>query len=187
MSIFRDSVSHHAGFLGHKADDPFPFTVPNGEQFLSASLGWSVQNFNQDRGARIISQPAPGATGVQRIDVHWWIDGGTLGTETFTYTLTITTGLPGKVIVFEDIDFGGRHALLNLPYANLSGLSDQVSSLVVLQGNWSFYRDADFNSPYLSNGRPIVLGPGIYRWVGDLGITNDDLTSLQAVADAPNP
>lgn len=188
-NLMMSHAGRHGG--GDKGDDPFAFTVPNGEQFLSASVGWAVQNFNEAKGARIISQPAVGATGNQSFTVHWWFDGPLTphGVASFIYTLSITTGIPGKIIVFDDIDFGGQFHLLNSSCSDLSsyGLNDKISSLVVLQGNWSFYRDSDFNAPYLSNGSPIVLGPGIYRWVGDLGIANDDLTALRAVTDAPNP
>jgi len=180
---------NHGG--GGRGNDPFAFTVPAGEQFLSANVGWAVQNFNEAKDARIISQPAVGATGVVSFTVHWWFD-GTLtphGVASFTYTLSITTGIPGKIILFEDIDFGGQYHFLSLPCSDLSslGFNDKVSSLVVLQGNWSFYRDSNFTAPYLSNGSPIVLAPGVYHWVGDLGIANDDLTALQTVTDAPNP
>jgi len=191
MGNFHWHMVHTDRLRGRSGEDPpFKFDVPPGEQFLSASIGWSVQNFNEQKGALIQSQPAVGATGSQQIVVHWWFDGPWTpgGTGSISYSLTATTGNPGKIIVFEHIDFGGRHVLLDLPCANLSsyGFNDTVSSLVILQGNWKFYKDKDFNAPYLKNGSPLVLPPGLYPSVVNVGITNDDLTALEAVTDPPN-
>src|SRR5262249_37283358 len=133
--------THSSSFLGAKGDDTIPFPIPTGEQFLTASVGWAVQNFNEHKEARITSQPMVGATGSQTIGVHWWFDGPSAphGVGSFMYTLTVTTGTPGKIIVFEHRDFGGQYRFFDLPCSNLSGagLNDKVSSLVVLQGNWS--------------------------------------------------
>jgi hypothetical protein len=48
----------------------------------------------------------------------------------------------------------------------------------LLNSRWVFYKDADMTAPYV-NGSNVatILDPGIYRWVSDYHITNDDTSS----------
>ncbi len=87
-----------------------------------------------------------------------------------------------QVILFSDANFHGDHRHVFDSEADLSAdrFNDVVSSLVVLSGNWSFFRDSKFGNPY-----PVVLGPGMYSFVEDFQIKNDDISSLQTTADAP--
>ena len=55
-------------------------------------------------------------------------------------------------------------------------LHDTLSSFVILEGNWNFYQNDQYNS--LFNELP--LGPGIYKSLGH-GIRNDAVTSLKPV------
>jgi hypothetical protein len=84
-----------------------------------------------------------------------------------------------EIILFEHINFRGAHKHVYGPEANLNAgddnfFNDRVSSVVVLSGNWEVFRHSNFNDPY-----PVVLGPGKHPWVGAIGITNDDMSSLR--------
>ena len=84
-----------------------------------------------------------------------------------------------EVILFEHINFHGRHkhvytAEPNLNAGDDSFFNDRVSSMIVLAGNWEVYRHSQYRQPY-----PVVLGPGLHSWVGAIGIANDDMSSLR--------
>ncbi|OTY65078.1 hypothetical protein BK746_00025 [Bacillus thuringiensis serovar yosoo] len=86
-----------------------------------------------------------------------------------------------QVILFEHANFRGAHkhvfnqeSNLNAPDDNF--FNDKVSSIVIISGQWQFYRDWNFQNPY-----PYILGPGTYPWVEAVGIKNDDMSSLRSV------
>jgi hypothetical protein len=86
------------------------------------------------------------------------------------------------VMLFEhaNANFHGAHKHVFTQEPNLNAADDhdfnkKVESLVVLEGNWAFYPDPNFQGQY-----PPILGPGLYP-VLPPGITNDDMSSLQAV------
>jgi hypothetical protein len=86
-----------------------------------------------------------------------------------------------EVILFEHNDFRGAHKHVFDAEANLGDpidnfFNDKVSSLVVVSGEWLFYRNANFNTPY-----PRILAPGRYANVTDVGIQNDDMSSLRSL------
>lgn len=92
----------------------------------------------------------------------------------------------GHVILFEHANFRGRHRHVlnaedNLNADDDDGFNDSVSSIAVLSGSWQCFRNAGFDDDY-----PSILGPGCYPWVEDVGIRNDDLSSLRVVDQAPN-
>lgn len=94
--------------------------------------------------------------------------------------------ITGHVILFENSNFHGRHrhifnAESNLNASDDSSFNDSVSSIVVLSGNWQFFRNAGFDDNY-----PSILGPGLYSWVEDFDIRNDDMSSLRTVEQEPN-
>jgi hypothetical protein len=95
-----------------------------------------------------------------------------------------TVGSPsrGHVVLFADRDLRGAHRHVFNGEANLDsvGFNDVVSSLVVLSGAWTFFRNASFNDDY-----PVILGPGVYPWVEDVQIRNDDMSSLMVTDQAP--
>ena len=66
----------------------------------------------------------------------------------------------------------------NLNAADDNFFNDRVSSIVVQQAVWAFFPNAGFNAQY-----PRTLGPGLYSFVVDFGIQNDDLSSLQPVGN----
>ncbi len=92
----------------------------------------------------------------------------------------------GRILLFEKRDFEGRAKDILLGSPNLSFSEDgffdnQVSSFIIASGNWIFYKESGFRSPYLRNGQPLVLGPGRYPSLEALGIPDNDLSSLKAV------
>jgi hypothetical protein len=97
---------------------------------------------------------------------------------------TAQVGTSGEIILFEHINFHGRHKHVYRAEPNLNAhddrfFNDRVSSMVVLAGNWEVFRHSNYNQPY-----PVVLGPGLHRWVGAIRITNDDMSSLRPTARA---
>ncbi|HSY41303.1 MAG TPA: beta/gamma crystallin-related protein [Polyangia bacterium] len=105
-----------------------------------------------------------------------------------TVPTPVKTGdaIVGEVILFEGINCHGRHRHIfnaedNLNAAEDDSLNDAVSSIIVVSGNWQFFRNANWDDDY-----PSILGPGIYPRVADFAIRNDDLSSLKAVDLAPN-
>jgi Beta/Gamma crystallin len=94
--------------------------------------------------------------------------------------------ITGHVILFEHASFRGAHrhvfnAEQNLNADDDDDFNDSVSSIVVISGNWQFFRNSNFDDDY-----PSILGPGIYSWVEDYGIRNDDMSSLRTVDQEPN-
>ena len=83
------------------------------------------------------------------------------------------------VILFENASFHGAHKHILKAEPNLNApddnyFNDKVSSLVVFSGQWDFFRNANFQTSY-----GIVLSKNIYPYVGDVGIRNDDMSSLR--------
>jgi hypothetical protein len=86
--------------------------------------------------------------------------------------------LENHILLFEHSGFRGAHRHVFIAESNLNAnndnfFNDKVSSLVVLSGKWLFFRDSDFKHPYAP-----VLIEGTYPFVGNVGITNDDISSL---------
>jgi hypothetical protein len=83
------------------------------------------------------------------------------------------------IILFEHANFHGAHKHLfqtenNLNAGDDNWFNDKVSSFVILEGHWQFFRDSNFNGP-ASN----ILGPGKYNWIEAFGIPNDSISSLK--------
>jgi Beta/Gamma crystallin len=94
--------------------------------------------------------------------------------------------LEHHIVLFEHANFRGRHRHIfdaeeNLNAADDDTFNDNVSSIVVVSGNWQFFRNWHWDDDY-----PSILGTGVYPWVGDVGIRNDDMSSLRAVDQDPN-
>ena len=101
---------------------------------------------------------------------------------------TVRNPLPIQqgVLLFEHANFHGAHKHVVYAEANLNApednfFNDKVSSIAVLSGEWLFYRDFSFQNPYKRNSADLVLGKGIYPFVGDVGIKNDDMSSLNPI------
>jgi Beta/Gamma crystallin len=98
--------------------------------------------------------------------------------------VTAGQGITGEVILFTDGNFAGQHrhvlnAEPNLDTGSGVNFNDAISSIVVVSGNWKFFRNPDYDDDY-----PVVLGPGSYPSVTDVSISNDDMSSLTVVDDA---
>ncbi len=96
------------------------------------------------------------------------------------------TTTPGRIILFEDPNFCGKSIDIireshDLSTHKLGNFNNTTSSFVILSGEWNFYLNAGFDSPVLKNGSPLTLGPGSYNNVADLGIQDNEITSLRAV------
>jgi beta/gamma crystallin len=83
------------------------------------------------------------------------------------------------VLLFEHANFHGAHKHVLVAEPNLNApddnfFNDKVSSFVILNGEWDFFRDWQFQNAYPSGH----LFPGTYPFVGDVGIKNDDMSSL---------
>ncbi len=85
------------------------------------------------------------------------------------------------IILFEHINCRGAHKHVFGSESNLNShddkfFNDKISSFVILEGRWVFYRDINFGNPA---SQP--LGPGKYNWVETFGIPNDSVSSLKSV------
>jgi len=109
----------------------------------------------------------------------------------YTFTMPPANAtIPGRIILFEDNNYCGRSIDIVRANPDLStfkegNFDDRTSSLVILSGNWSFYRKPGFVDPCMRRGRPLVLGPGTYEHVVDFGIQDDQLSSLREVVNPP--
>jgi hypothetical protein len=88
------------------------------------------------------------------------------------------------VVLYEHGAFHGDHKHVVTWESNLNApdddfFNDKVSSIAVLSHEWTFFRDYNFQTQYLhQNQGPVVLSVGRYPSVDDVGIKNDDLSSL---------
>jgi len=94
--------------------------------------------------------------------------------------------MPGRIILFEDENFCGNSIDVVREHSDLSGhkagnFNNCTSSFVILSGKWSFFLNADFESLVMRSGSPLVLEAGAYSRVTDLGIQDNEITSLKAV------
>lgn len=93
-----------------------------------------------------------------------------------------TNGYP-HIILFADINCSGQHTHV-CEDENFVGdaINDKTSSFVILEGNWAFFKDANFQGQLGAGGRK-VLGPGVYNWIEDPSAldagSNDSLSSLR--------
>ncbi|MGB9137075.1 MAG: beta/gamma crystallin-related protein [Pseudonocardiaceae bacterium] len=85
------------------------------------------------------------------------------------------------VVLFEHINFHGAHKHVVARESNLNAseddfFNDKVSSFVVRDREWIFHPDSNFQGNY-----PVAPLPGQYSNVTDVGIKNDDISSLEPV------
>jgi beta/gamma crystallin len=79
-------------------------------------------------------------------------------------------------ILFQDKNLNLAHKHLFESVSYLEDFNDLTSSIVILDGTWTFYRDANF-----SPGPGVTLGPGVYNWVEVVAINNDSVSSAKVV------
>jgi hypothetical protein len=88
-----------------------------------------------------------------------------------------------KIILFEHINFSGKSLVLDQSIQHLKrkGFENRVSSLIVIDGQWTLYRDVEFGGRPLwhvqHNGGPDEDGtyPQVQDWRGD----NVQISSVQ--------
>ena len=91
------------------------------------------------------------------------------------------------VILFKDGWFQGdhKHVFTQLNNLNQSGVgfNDITSSFVILDGDWQFFKDAFYKTPFpLGSKTAAVFGPGEYGTMDALGAgSNDAISSLRPV------
>ena len=85
-----------------------------------------------------------------------------------------------KVVLFEDINFGGDQKVLYTSDNNLDewgwwDFNDEVSSFIVEEGNAQF-----FSNPNYGGWASRDFGPGErVAWVEEVGIGNDSISSVE--------
>lgn len=78
-----------------------------------------------------------------------------------------------EVVVYEDHDYGGLHLRTNLNMQMIGrDLNDRISSIIVVQGKWRFYRERNFLGEYWD------LDVGYYP---SLGSATDVISSFQCI------
>lgn len=77
-----------------------------------------------------------------------------------------------RAILYRDYNFQGPIKEVT-EATNLNDFNDQTSSIVVLDGNWQFYANYNFDD------LRATLIPGVYPSVDAVGISNDTLSSLR--------
>ena len=83
------------------------------------------------------------------------------------------------LILYEGVDFQGRHKDVYQSEAFLTDFNDSTSSIIIREGHWQFFTDANFQG----QTGPSTLGPGTYHWVEEVGIRNDTISSAKLVQD----
>lgn len=85
--------------------------------------------------------------------------------------------MENEIILFEDINFKGKHIHVFRQMPNLKmfyDFNDKASSVIVVNGTWTLYEDVDFKTPYKRK-----LTPGLYSSLPGYGIPNDRISSLK--------
>ena len=82
-----------------------------------------------------------------------------------------------EIVLFQHANFRGAHRHLygsesNLNHAEDNFFNDKISSFVITEGTWQFFRDISFSGPASS-----VFGVGRFNWVETVGIPNDSVSS----------
>lgn len=195
--IFEESVQHARDTslpVGGGGTDNFRIVIPVGEGYEKTEI--EVYRDKNSSGARVIDEPRNGESGNLHVNVRWWYDFAPFqdlvyyNIKIFSKT-TEVIGEPGRIFLFEHNHFEGRYrevfnGEVDLTLNEQGYFNDQTSSIIITKGNWAFYKNIDFNSPYTYNNRIIVLGPGMYPDVRSVGIANDELSSLMSVTESPN-
>ena len=88
----------------------------------------------------------------------------------------------GHLIIFEHSNFDGnhKHVIQSVPnlFTSSGEMNDKLSSLVILDGRWEFFRHSNFVD---SLG---TLGVGDYANVADTGIPHDQVSSIRLIASS---
>jgi hypothetical protein len=165
--------------------DDITVDLPGDSRFFCC-VRWPL--FNPEFGgiAELYGEPSTHGNRVTQ-SVKWQILSpipGSCCAYTLEFVGTIWDTGSGSVLLFQDRDFRGPMLAVDNCHDALavSGFNGYVSSIVVLSGRWIFYRKDHFDSPYATaTNQAIILSRGLYPYVGDVGIANDDMSSLRAI------
>ena len=85
--------------------------------------------------------------------------------------LAVATAAGAQVTLYSHQNFRGEQFTANGTVRNMdrTGFNDRASSAVVNDGAWQVCEDAGFN------GRCVILRPGEYRSLSQMGLQNRDL------------
>jgi len=164
--------------------DVWPIQIPADEYFTDAV---EVVSESKRGSLQAIGKPSVGSTGRQTVSVTWQL--APVPGSFVKYHLDVSFAAladgHGRIVVFADRDFWGDYLVVDnkIGYAELNakGWNDKISSFVVLNGKWVFYTD-DFQTPYANSGNVLItFTRGLYPWVNDVGIKNDDISSFRAI------
>lgn len=86
-----------------------------------------------------------------------------------------------EVILYDFENFGGRQLRLtqSAPDLDAFGFDNDVASIRILSGQWSFHRDDGFQN---LNGPPLTLGPGTYPNIAALGFPAERMSSVRLIS-----
>jgi uncharacterized protein YcfJ len=92
--------------------------------------------------------------------------------------IAVAAQTAGQVTMYSRDNFSGRsfHTDRNVGNMERVGFNDLAASVVIEGGSWQLCEDAGFN------GRCVVLGPGEYRSLWDMGLDRE-VSSVRAVDD----
>jgi hypothetical protein len=88
-----------------------------------------------------------------------------------------------KIILFEHANFGGNALVLkdeDIQHLGPRGFNDRTSSLIVIDGQWTLYRNSEFGGTrwhVQHNGGP--EGDGTYPHFNDWNGDNDQISSVR--------
>ena len=184
MPTFQSSITHRFNRPPDRlaGTETINISIPADSVITRASL--DILDNDPRSSAVANSLPSPGAIGSHTVQVDWWLAAIPGATVTFRISVEhepLKTS-NGRVLLFEH-GFDGPYLEINGGVSSLIplGYNDKVSAIVVLSGTWIFYKDVEFKNPYTSDGELIRLERGMYDWVPNKGITNDDLSSLRPI------
>ena len=82
-----------------------------------------------------------------------------------------------ELVVYDHVGFKGAYARTNLSFHYLGDFwNDRISSLIIVNGIWRFYRDEYYKGDYWD------LGPGFYESFFTEKGPDDVVSSFQAIA-----
>ena len=99
----------------------------------------------------------------------------------------------GVAIVYDNNNFGGQYRIITRDVANFNniGFDNEVNSIQVISGVWTFYRNNNYDAP--PNRPSITLTPGSYPDIANLAgyqpnyFPADRMSSAQVQSDVPPP
>ncbi len=90
-----------------------------------------------------------------------------------------------EIILYDHRNFGGQSVTLNQSAPSLGNFDNEASSVQVISGTWELFRNDDYG---VTPSRPsLVLQPGDYPDLGDVGFPRNRLSSVKLLEAPPPP